>query len=129
MRSLRIIFKVSTKMISETKLTELSTEYRSAVVSLRPKRRCKRSNGAQPEVKTKLAVQPVLSVMRKPRMHRSGRPNLILRRIISPEEFSRAMPYLPKSPLLRRVIDFLKLSPVVTKCHWGWARATASHRA
>jgi hypothetical protein len=117
-------------MIPESKIIESPIEYRSAVVSLKPKRRFKRNDIAQPVIKTKLAVQPVLSVVRKPRMHRSGRPNLILRRIIAPEEFSRAMPHLPKSPLLRWIIDLLNLWPGAYRRHWGWSvrEAAASHR-
>jgi hypothetical protein len=96
-------------MISETTLAD-SHEYRSAVVSLKPKRRFKCSRSVRPEEKPKLAIQNSPFVERKEheRFRKSGRPNPILRRVMAPSQFSEALPQLPKSSLGRRVVDFIK---------------------
>jgi hypothetical protein len=96
-----------------------AVQYRSVAVSLKPKRRFKRSEPKQPEQKPKLAIQSTLnprlpiqkapSLVCKKRMKRSGRPNPILRRVMAPSQFSEALPQLPKSSLGRRFVDFLKL--------------------
>jgi len=97
-------------MTSEIETDESQVVYRSKIISVKPKRRFKRGDLARPEVKPELGLKPVFSTSpRGERMKRSGRPDLGLRRIIAPSEFSNSMPQLPKSPLLRRVIDFLKL--------------------
>jgi hypothetical protein len=110
--AVRIISKSTTKMIAEIETAEYPAIEHHPAVSLKPKRRFKYTDLARPEPKPILALRPVFSATRRgdaDRMKRSGRPNLVLRRVIAPTEFSSAMPQLPKSPLRRRVIDFLHL--------------------
>src|SRR4051812_10556657 len=102
-------------MISELETQEHPVQYqpyRRAVVSLKPKRRFRQADlrpepaikqeAPLPPEKPKLPMQSVLrpvfsTTAHRERIKRSGHPNPILRRVIAPTEFSRAMPHLPKS--------------------------------
>jgi len=103
-------------MITETTIADSRLEYRSAVVSLKPKRRFKRTRSGPSDEKPKLAIQnsPFVNRKERERFRKSGRANPILRRVMAPSQFSEALPQLPKSSLGRRFVDFLKLGQLGT---------------
>ena len=83
---------------------------RFSFTPLKPKRRCKVADNAQPYEAVLINAQVEFRRQRD-RMPRSGRPNVSWRRVTSPTELSELIPMKSRPPVLARVVDKVKSRP------------------